>query len=102
MTDILENALSFKYAEEEIYVSYNFVNLIPLGEAITGATWTCTVLTGTDASASSMLSGTADLSEDPIVTQKVVAGVRGATYNLKCVVTTANRKRAHSEVLVVR
>jgi hypothetical protein len=101
-SDTVVNPLSPKYAEEQIFISYNFVNILVPIEPILTATWTSTVKTGTDASAATMIEGVADISKDPIVTQKVKAGVKGNTYEIKCVITTASRVLAHSEILVIK
>lgn len=96
------NVLSPKYAEESILISFNFINILVPNEAITSATFSSIVKTGTDTADSSMIIGTADFTADPIVRQQVAAGIKSNTYSLKCVITTANRTLAHEEILTIR
>ena len=102
MADNIELELSPKYAEESFTISYNFINLLLLGEVIVSATWTSKVLTGIDALASSMIVGPSDITPAPTVRTTLAAGVKGNTYALKCVITTATRTLAHEKIMVIR
>lgn len=80
-------SFSRKRVDEKLKLTYEFANDVATGEAISTATVTATVLSGVDASANAILSGSAVISGTK-VTQLVVDGVDGVTYLLKYRITT--------------
>lgn len=67
---------------------FDFLSLIALGETLSTASVAAVVYSGTDASPSSLISGSATISGSQ-VTQKITGGVLGVTYLLTCTVTTS-------------
>lgn len=67
---------------------FDFLSLIALGETLSTASVAAVVYSGTDASPSSLISGSAAISGSQ-VTQKITGGVLGVTYLLTCTVTTS-------------
>lgn len=78
---------SRKRTEEKLKLTYDFTNNLASSEAISNATVTATVLSGTDASANAILSGSASISGAK-VTQLVINGTDGVVYLLKYKATT--------------
>lgn len=68
-------------------VALDFSGVIPAGDSIASMVAVMAVLSGTDASPSSLLSG-APVKVGDVVTQKVVGGVVGVDYELSITVTT--------------
>lgn len=80
---------------------FDFLSQIALGETISSASVTATVYSGTDATPSSLISGSASISGSQ-VTQKVTGGVLGVTYNLTCTaITSAGQTLSISGFLTV-
>lgn len=79
---------SAKDSREVIIMSMDFRRLLASGETITSASWS---ITRTDVAedTSSMLSGSADYSGDPVVTQVVQGGTNNGYY-LHCPTITTN------------
>lgn len=67
---------------------FDFASRLAIGETISTASVAATVHSGTDASPSSLISGSASISGTK-VTQKIAAGTEGVTYLLTCTVTTS-------------
>ncbi len=67
---------------------FDFASLLAQGETISTQTVAASVYSGTDASPSSIISGSASAS-GTIVSQKITAGVVGVIYELKCTITTS-------------
>jgi hypothetical protein len=65
----------------------NFSDRLTGGESLNGASVTVTVFSGTDASPSSMLSGSATYDAYGNVTQNLTGGVAGVVYNIAFTVT---------------
>lgn len=63
--------------------AYGFTFTLPVGVTISSASVAATVYSGTDASPSSIISGSASAS-GAIVTQNVTAGTAGVIYDLVC------------------
>lgn len=74
-------------AESEVF-ALDFSNDIADDDAIAGSSWTCTVQSGTDASAASRLVGTPFTYSSTISAQRVAGLLPGVTYILTCTVTT--------------
>jgi hypothetical protein len=87
-------AFSEKRIDEDKTYSFDFVNELASGETISGATFTATVFLGTDASPSSIVSGSASTS-GTVASQMIVDGVEGVTYLLECEITTSNSQKIH-------
>lgn len=68
--------------------SLDFVNEIPAGDSISTKSVVASVYSGTDASPSSLISGSAT-SSGTIVTQNLTAGTLGVMYKLTWTVVTA-------------
>lgn len=82
-----EIILPQKGTQETIPVTVDFSDRLVNGETINGASCTPTVVAGTDASPSSILSGSITFTTTT-VTQNITAGVNGVIYALGFVVTT--------------
>lgn len=67
---------------------FDFAQFLAAGETISSATVTATVYSGTDASPSSIISGSASISGTQ-VTQTITAGTSGVTYLLVCAATSS-------------
>ena len=82
-------------------LGFDFAVDLATGETISTAPFTMAVVEGTDASPSSMLSGSPAISGTE-VRQRVVGGVVGVTYELSCTITTSmsNTKKACAYVVV--
>lgn len=72
-----------------IILKADFAALIDVGVTLSAPVVTATVYTGTDASPSSIISGSASVSGS-IVSQKITAGTEGVVYALKWQVTTSD------------
>lgn len=77
-----------KLATETAIETFDFTSRLAATETISSASTTATVYSGTDASSSSVISGSATIAGQKI-TQKVTAGVEGVTYLLTCAITTS-------------
>ena len=67
---------------------FDFTSSLAISETISSASTTAVVYSGTDASPSSVISGTASISGGQ-VSQKLTAGTVGVTYLLTCTATTS-------------
>lgn len=72
--------------ESEVY-SLDFSRDLDANEALTAATWTCSVASGSDPSASSRISGSASVS-GKTTSQRVTGLQPGVRYRLQAVATT--------------
>jgi len=77
-----------KRAGETRLLAFDFGSLLAASETISTQTVAATVYTGTDASPSGVISGSATASGS-VVSQKVTGGTAGNIYNLICTVTTS-------------
>ena len=68
--------------------TFDFTSDLAVGETISTETVTATVYSGTDASPSSLISGSASAS-GAVVSQKIAGGVVGVIYELLCTITTS-------------
>lgn len=73
--------LPTKTAAETISVTFPFLSQVPAGETISSATVTCAVYSGTDASPSSLISGSDTITGTNVI-QKITGGVEGVIYYL--------------------
>ena len=80
--------LPSKYASETILAAFDFTSNLAIGETISTQVCTCAVWSGTDASPSSVISGSATAS-GTVVSQKLTGGVLGVMYNVTCTITTS-------------
>lgn len=71
-----------------VNLQFDFASMLESGETISTQSVACTVYSGTDASPSSMISGSATASGS-IVTQLVIGGTLGVIYQLACTITTS-------------
>lgn len=69
-------------------VAFDFTSELAFGETISTQTVTATTYSGTDATPSALISGTASAS-GAVVSQKVAPLVLGVMYELLCTVTTS-------------
>ncbi len=81
-------ALSPKQAGETQTYQFDFSALLADGETISTQSVAASVYSGTDASPSAIISGSASASGD-IVSQKITAGTEGVIYELTCTITTS-------------
>ena len=81
-------ALQSKFADEKLSTTVSFLSQLAVGETIASAICSATVYSGTDASPSTILSGSASISGTKVI-QKVTGGVLGVTYLLLCTATTS-------------
>ena len=77
-----------KLSGETKTVTFDFSSLLASGETISTKVVAATVYSGTDASPSSLISGSATAS-GAVVSQKVTAGTVGVIYELTCTITTS-------------
>lgn len=77
-----------KLLNETVIETFDFTSRLAASETISTAVTTAAVYSGTDASPSSIISGSATISGQK-VTQKIVAGTLGVTYLLTCTITTS-------------
>ena len=75
-----------KSSTETSNVAFDFSSFLRSTDTISSAVCTCTVFSGTDASPSSVISGSASISGF-VVSQLITGGVSGVTYNLTCTAT---------------
>lgn len=68
---------------------WDFSSLLDVGETISTKSVTASVYSGTDASPSSIINGSATSSGN-IVSQSITGGVVGVIYLLKCQITTSS------------
>jgi hypothetical protein len=85
-------------AEDEIY-TLDFVNDLVTGETIASASWSCAVITGTDPSPASRVSGSASKSGSQ-TSQRFNGFIPGVSYQLIATVVTSlgNTKKLWSHV----
>lgn len=81
--------LAFKYTTESELINFNFTPVLLTGETISSAALSVTVRTGTDATPSAILSGSASISGGYVV-QRVIAGTDNVTYRITCTATTSS------------
>lgn len=67
---------------------FDFISRLAVSETLSTASVTATVYSGTDASPSAIISGSASISGTK-VTQKLTGGVLGVAYLIVCTVTTS-------------
>lgn len=77
-----------KLLGETVTEIFDFTSRLAAAETISTAAVTAVVYSGTDASPSSIVSGSATISGQK-VTQKIAAGTLGVTYLLTCTITTS-------------
>jgi hypothetical protein len=87
-------AFSEKRIDEDIKISFDFVNQLSSGETLSVAVVRATVFQGTDASPSAIVYGTSSIT-GTIATQMIVDGVEGVTYLLECEVLTSGGQTIH-------
>jgi len=80
--------LHVKRVDENWALTFDFAKRMASDETVNSATWVCSVQSGVDASASSMISGSTTNSGTKS-TQLVIDGVDGVTYVLVCTLTTS-------------
>lgn len=77
-----------KLAAETAALAFDFASLLASGETISTQSVAAATYSGTDASPSSIISGSATASGS-VVSQKVTAGTVGVIYLLTCTITTS-------------
>lgn len=77
-----------KRAGETRLLAFDFASLLAASETVSTQSVAATVYTGTDASPSAVISGSATASGS-VVSQKVTGGTAGNIYNLICTITTS-------------
>lgn len=77
-----------KLAGESRNYTFDFTSDLAVGETISTKSVAATVYSGTDASPSAIVSGSAS-SSGAIVTQLIIAGTLGVIYELLCSITTS-------------
>ena len=78
-----------KLLGESRTLQFDFASRLDVGVTISTKVVTSTVYSGTDASPSSMISGSAS-SSGTIVSQLVIGGTLGVVYYLICTITTSD------------
>ena len=81
-----------KRVDEDWVVTFDFVQRLGPNETISTATYTATTFSGTDASPGDIISGSATVTGSK-VTQLIINGLDGVTYQLQCEITTSNSQR---------
>lgn len=90
-----------KLLGETVKLTFDFLSRLAAGETILSAGCTASVYSGTDATPSAIISGSATASGS-VVTQAIVGGTLGVTYELLCsAVTSAGQTLQLSGYLVV-
>lgn len=84
----MTNGFPSKLVAETQTLPFEFASQLAAAETISTAVATCVVYSGTDASPSSVISGSATISSSR-VTQKVTAGTAGVIYLLTMTITTS-------------
>jgi len=84
----LRASIPAKLVGETVLETFDFLSQLALGETLSTATVTAAVYSGTDASPSAIVSGSATISGTK-VTQLITAGTLGVVYLLTCTVTTS-------------
>ena len=77
-----------KDTTETIPVVFPFAGKLQFGETLSAATMSVTLMSGTDANPSAMLSGSPTVSS-PNVTQSITGGIAGNVYVVICACTTS-------------
>ena len=77
---------------EEINYAVDFASLLQNGETVITATATIRVISGTDANAASMLSGSVTVSGSQTIT-KIIGGVVGCVYRVAFIATTSTSQK---------
>ena len=77
-----------KYQGATQTLTFDFTSALGASETISTASTSAATFSGTDASASAIISGAATIS-GKTVTQKVTGGTSGVTYNLTCQILTS-------------
>lgn len=77
-----------KTSGETVKYQFDFSSRLATSETISTQTVTAAVYSGTDATPSAIVSGSATASGN-IVTQAITAGTAGVTYTLTCTITTS-------------
>jgi hypothetical protein len=77
-----------KLASEVKTVTFDFTSMLAAGETISTQSCTATVYSGTDASPSAIISGSATAS-GAVASQKITGGTVGVIYSLACSITTS-------------
>lgn len=85
----LQTSFPPKFVGSSLFADFDFASVLDVGETVSSAVVTSTVYSGTDASPSSMISGSASAS-GTTVTQLITGGVEGVMYYLTCTITTSN------------
>jgi len=80
--------LGVKSSGETTDVVFPFLSSLAIGESLSSAVTTAAVYSGTDASPSAIIDGSASVSS-PNATQSITAGTSGVTYNLTCTGTSS-------------
>lgn len=103
MLKIPFQVLPAKAPNETVTVGIGFSKRIPVGITITSCTVAVSVWEGTDPDAASMVSGSADISGDPMIRQDIGAGLDGVDYLVEARITLSNgQPRVGSVILPVR
>ena len=89
-----------KTTGETVNSTFDFTSRLALAETLSTASVTATTYSGTDASPSAIVSGSASIS-GAVVTQAITAGTEGVTYLLQCSVTTSASQTLVLEALLV-
>jgi hypothetical protein len=84
----MPEAFSYKFTTEDKPLSFDFSQMLATGETISTASCSALVIDGTDASPSSLLSGSATISGTKVY-QRVHNGTAGVTYRLVMTITTS-------------
>ena len=80
--------LGSKYSGEILNVKFDFLSSLAPTETISTKIVTASVYSGVDPGPASLIAGAAS-SSGTVVTQKVLGGVMGVTYELLCSITTS-------------
>lgn len=77
-----------KLASETVILTFDFTSRLSAAETISSQSVTATVYSGTDASPSAIINGSASASGQK-VTQSIIGGTLGVTYLLLCTIETS-------------
>jgi hypothetical protein len=83
-----------KQVDEDIVASLKYTDQLATGETISAAVFSATVVKGTDASPSGIISGSATIS-GAVCSNLIIDGVNGVKYLIKCIATTSQSQKLH-------
>ena len=82
-----QTVFPIKYATSNILIPFDYISQLLTGEDVVSAAVTAVVITGTDPTPSTIVSGSVTIDGTEVL-QVIIGGVAGVIYNLTCSATT--------------